>query len=85
MKNSEITIIYSGYNSTLEGATVTIWYTDMPSQAEEITSICLRNTTAVYSNNGTWELVFDPRERCSVLSASGKIILLLDIVLLASY
>ena len=59
----------------------------MPFQAEEITSVCLRNTTAVHNNNGIWELVFDSRsqESCSVLSASGKIILLLDIVVLASY
>ena len=78
---------YSGYSSTLEGTTVRIWCTDMPFQAEEIASICLRNTTAIHNNNGIWELVFDSRsqESCSVLSASGKIKLLVDIVLLASY
>ena len=63
---------YSGYSSTLEGTTVRIWCTDMPFQAEEITSICLRNTSAIHNNNGIWELVFDSQERCSVLSASGK-------------
>jgi hypothetical protein len=63
---------YSSYNSTSKEATVTFWCTesDVLFQAEEFTSVCLRNTTAVCNNNG-WELAFDSQERCSVFIASG--------------
>jgi hypothetical protein len=46
---------YSNYNSTLEGAIVSFWCTDMPFQAEEFISVCTRNAS--------W--IPDPIRQCS--------------------
>jgi hypothetical protein len=36
---------YSSYNSTLEGATVSFWCTNVSFQAEEFISVCMKNAS----------------------------------------